>query len=120
MRRRPSSGSVPDAATPASSPAGRVPAGISVRRTSPAREDEERCSRARRPVRGRTRTRDGRVHYLEMVTASARVTSFQSLILVSSLSQAVRRRGSEESAADAPRSARRRETTSLPPGVAKE
>ena len=36
----------------------------------------------------------GRVRYLEIVTASARVTSFQSLIVVSALKHAVGRRGS--------------------------
>ena len=95
MRRPPSSGSVPDAATPASSLAGSVPAGISVRRTFPAREDEGRCSRARRPVPGRTHTRAGRVHCLDIGTISAPVTSFRTLIVVSALRQAVGRRGSE-------------------------
>jgi len=94
MRRPPSSGSVPDAATPASSLAGSVPAGISVRRTAPAREVKD-VVRALAAPRGRTRTRAGRVHCLDIGTISAPVTSFRTLIVVSALRQAVGRRGSE-------------------------
>ena len=94
MRRPPSSGSVPDAATPASSLVGSVPAGISVRRTAPAREVKD-VVRALAAPWGRTRTRAGRVHCLDIGTISAPVTSFRTLIVVSALRQAVGRRGSE-------------------------
>ena len=111
MRRRPSSGSVPAAATPTSSPAGRVPARISVRRTSPAREDEGRCSRARRPVRGRTRTRAGpRAPPRDSHCLGARHQLSVAHRCVGTEACSGKTGERAESAAGAPRSARRRET----------
>ena len=107
MRRPPSSGSVPYAATPASSPAGSVPAGISVRRTAPTREVKDVVRALAAPWGA------GRAHELAACTTLRYyLRARQQLSDAHRSVEAGNGKTGErvESAAGAPRSARRRET----------
>ena len=110
MRRPPSSGSVPDAATPASSLAGSVPAGISVRRTAPAREVKDVVRALAAPWGPDAHTSWPRAlpryrHYL-----GARPQLSYAYRCVGAEAGSGKTGERVESAAGAPRSARRRET----------